>query len=154
MITLALLIALLYYGWNYINWLMVHLCSRGENCESNHWREPEKNVIRDGPLENLWNPGHAVANIELVVAIHSSANRSTHISHIIIFQLTKAFAAGSVKSVWSIIAILGILPIAVLYFMRSANALLFASYLLIGLFTFLIKWRFISMSWLHDLHPD
>ena len=32
--------------------------------------EPLKNVICDGPLENLLNPGHAVANIERDVAIH------------------------------------------------------------------------------------
>ena len=35
-ITRALLIPLLYYGWNYI--LTVALRSRDENCESNHWR--------------------------------------------------------------------------------------------------------------------
>ena len=37
------------------------------------------------------------------VAIHSSVNRSTHISHIIIFPLAKAFAAGKVKSVRSVL---------------------------------------------------
>ena len=36
-----------------------------------------KNVIRDGPVENLRKPGHAVANIGLDVAIHSSANPSS-----------------------------------------------------------------------------
>ena len=73
-------------------------------------REPVKNVIRDGPLENLRKPGYSVANIGLDVAIHSSANRSTHISHIFIFPLAKAFAAGNVKSIWSVITVLGILP--------------------------------------------
>ena len=77
--------------------------------------EPVKNFIRDGPLENLWKPGHSVSNIGLDVAIHSPVNRSTHISYIIIFPLAKAFAAGNLKSVWSVITLLGILPIAVLY---------------------------------------
>ena len=93
---------------------MVVLYSRGENCESNHWRELKKNVIRNGPLENLCKPGHEVANIGLDVAIHSSANRSTHISHFFIFPLANAFAAGNAKSVWSVMTVLGILPVAAL----------------------------------------
>ena len=60
------------------------------------------------------------AKIGLDVAIHSSGNRSTHISHIIIFPLDKAFEAEIVKIVLSVITVLGILPIAVFYFMRSA----------------------------------
>ena len=55
--------------------------------------EPEKNVIRDGPLVSLWKPGHSVANIGLGVAIYSYVNRSTHISPIIVFYL-KAFRIG------------------------------------------------------------
>ena len=47
--------------------------------------EPEKNVIRDGPLVNLWKPGYSVANTGLDVAIHSYANRSTHISYYCLF---------------------------------------------------------------------
>ena len=47
--------------------------------------DPEKNFIRDGPLVNLSKPGHSVASIGLDVAIHSYANRSTHISSIIAF---------------------------------------------------------------------
>ena len=43
---------------------MVVLCSQGENCEFIHWREPVKNVIMDGHLENLGKPGHEVANIK------------------------------------------------------------------------------------------
>ena len=42
---------------------MVVLYSRGENCDANHWREPEKNVINDGPQENLRKSGHAVTHI-------------------------------------------------------------------------------------------
>ena len=45
--------------------------------------EREKNVIKDKHLENLWKPGHSVANIGLDVAIHLSANRSTYISHLL-----------------------------------------------------------------------
>ena len=47
--------------------------------------ETEKNVIRDGPLVNLWKPGHWVENIGIDVGIDSYANRSTHISSIIAF---------------------------------------------------------------------
>ena len=42
------------------------------------------------------------------------------ISHIIIISLAKAFAVGNVKSVWSVPTELGIIPVVVLYFMRSA----------------------------------
>ena len=64
---------------------------------------------------DLWrtSESQAVANIELDVAIHSSTSRSTHISHIIIFPLAKALAVGNVKSVWSVITVLGIISVAV-----------------------------------------
>ena len=83
-------------------------------------RKPEKNVIRVGPLENLLKPDQSVANIGLDRAVHSFANRSTHISYIFIFPLAKAFPVGNEKSIWSLKTVLGILPEAVLYFMRSA----------------------------------
>ena len=57
--------------------------------------------------------GHAVANVELDVAMHSSVNRSTHISHIIIFPLAKAFAAGNVKRIWSATIVLAVLYYAI-----------------------------------------
>ena len=98
---------------------MVVLRSRGENCESNHWRETSEECHKGWTSGKLVNPGHAVANIVLDVAIHSSAKRSNHMSHIIIFPLKKAFAAGNVKSILSVIVILGIIPVVVLYFMRS-----------------------------------
>ena len=72
-----------------------------------------KNVIRNGSRENLRKPGHSVANIGLDVAVHSSANRSTHIAHIFILALAKAFAAENVKSIWSVVEILGIIPVVV-----------------------------------------
>ena len=51
-ITIVLLIALLYYGYNYI--LTVVLCSLDENCEIQPLvGERKKNVVKDGPLENL-----------------------------------------------------------------------------------------------------
>ena len=81
--------------------------------------EPEKNVIRDGPLVNLWKLGHSVANIGLDVAIHSYANRSPHISPIIVFLLKKPFASGNETSVWSVKTVLGIIPVNNLYFTRS-----------------------------------
>ena len=73
--------------------------------------EPEKNVMRDGPLVNLWQPGHSVANIELDVEIISPVNRSTHISPIIVFSLKKPFASGNATSVWSVKTVLGIIPV-------------------------------------------
>ena len=82
--------------------------------------EPEKNVIRDGSLENLLKPGHSAANIGLDVAIQPPTNRLTHISHIFIFPRGKAFRVRNVKSIWSLKTVLGILPEAVLYFMRTA----------------------------------
>ena len=54
-------------------------------------------MSRDGPLENQWKPSHSVANIGLDVEINSPTNRSTHISHIIIFPLIISFVAGNVK---------------------------------------------------------
>ena len=51
---------------------------------------------------------------------------STHLptvqptSHIFSFPLAKAFPVENVKSIWSVKTVLGILPEAVLYFMRSA----------------------------------
>ena len=130
---------------------MVVLYSQGEKCESNHWRGISEECHKGRTSGKLWKPGHAVANFGLDVAIHSSAYRSSHISHIIIFPPAKTFAAGNVNSVWSVITVLGILPIAILYFMRSAWALLTVTTLLTGPFTFLIKWRFISMGWLHNI---
>ena len=44
--------------------------------------------------------------LNFFVAIHFYANRSTHISHIIIFPLAKAFATGNVKGVLSVITAL------------------------------------------------
>ena len=44
-----------------------------------------KNVIKDGPLENLRKPGHAVANIGLDVAIDSSATRNPHLTYYYLF---------------------------------------------------------------------
>ena len=72
-----------------------------------------KNVIRNRPLENRSKLGHSVAKIEVDLAMHSSANRSTHIAHIFISPLVKAFAAENVKSIWSAIAILGNIPVVV-----------------------------------------
>ena len=80
--------------------------------------EPEKNVIRDGPLVNLLKPGHSVANIGLDVEIISPGNRSTHISPIIVFLLIKPFASGKETSVWSVKTVLGIIPVNDLYFTR------------------------------------
>ena len=94
---------------------MAVLYSRGENASPATGWETSEECHKDGPLENLWKPDHSVANIGLDVAVHSSANRSTHISHIFFFPLAKAFAAGNVKSVWSVITVLGILPVTVLY---------------------------------------
>ena len=109
-ITLALLIALLYYCWNYITWLTIVLRSRSEIASPTAGGKSEKNVIRDGPRENLWKSGHVVANIGL------NADRSNHISHIFVFPVAKAIAAGNVKSIWSVVAIIGIIPVVVLYF--------------------------------------
>ena len=99
---------------------MVILYSRGKNCESNHWRGTTEECHKEWTSGKLAISDHAAAKIEHDVAIHSSANRSPHISHIIIFKLAKAFAAGNVKCVWFVMKVLGILPITVLYFMRSS----------------------------------
>ena len=111
--------------------------------------EPEKNVIRDGPLVNLWKPGHSVANIGLDVEIISTDNRSTHISPIIVFLLKKPFASENETSVWSVKTVLGIIPANDLYFTRSTYALLTASNLSTGFFTFLIECWSIAMGRLH-----
>ena len=61
-------------------------------------------------------------------------------SHILLhFYWQKLSQLGNVKSVWSVLTVLGILPEAALYFMQSAHALLTASNLLTGFFTFLIE---------------
>ena len=46
---------------------------------------------------------------------------------------------GNVKSMWFVKTVLGILPEAVLYFMRSAQALLTASNLSVEFFKFMIE---------------
>ena len=42
---------------------MVVLCSRGENCESNHWRGTSEECHKRLTSGNLRKPGHEVANI-------------------------------------------------------------------------------------------
>ena len=38
--------SIIYYGWNYLNWLVVFLYSWGENCESSHWWETREECHR------------------------------------------------------------------------------------------------------------
>ena len=102
-----------YYGCNNLNCLTVVLYVEAKIASPTTGGGSSEECHNGRTSGNLWNPGHAVANIGLDIAVHSSANRSTHISHIIIFPLAKAFAAGNVKSVWSVITVLGILLVTV-----------------------------------------
>ena len=112
--------------------------------------EPVKNVIRDGPLENLWKPGHSVANIGRDVAINSPANRSTHISHMFIYPLAKRFRSGKCEECMVCHNSIRNITRNCFIFYAISISLLTTSNLLTGLITTLIKCWSISMGLLHN----